>query len=150
MNTCMSSRRRDEMYCATFGSPEFLPYQKTKFLQSLNATCFLTPQPPPIGNAGRPALAVVSCCLHSTYSVNRSEYKSVTNHYSHQSHHVIYHRISSSTGTLAEWLTRCPAKAIPSGACVRITQVSELRNSLLSFWWLVGRSFNHQMGLAEC
>jgi hypothetical protein len=27
-------------------------------------------------------------------------------------------------GTLAEWLTRCPAKAIPSGACVRITQVS--------------------------
>lgn len=29
-----------------------------------------------------------------------------------------------TTGTLAEWLTRCPAKAIPSGACVRITQVS--------------------------
>ena len=29
-----------------------------------------------------------------------------------------------STGTLAEWLTRCPAKAFPSGACVRITQVS--------------------------
>jgi hypothetical protein len=31
---------------------------------------------------------------------------------------------SKATGTLAEWLTRCPAKAIPSGACVRITQVS--------------------------
>jgi hypothetical protein len=40
--------------------------------------------------------------------------------------------ISSSTtstttnGTLAEWLTRGPAKPVPSGASVRITQVSIL------------------------
>ena len=27
-------------------------------------------------------------------------------------------------GALAEWLTRCPAKAISSEACVRITQAS--------------------------
>nr|POE47056.1 hypothetical protein CFP56_00388 [Quercus suber] len=33
-------------------------------------------------------------------------------------------------GTLAEWLTRCPAKAVPSGACVRITQVSILLPSI--------------------
>jgi hypothetical protein len=38
---------------------------------------------------------------------------------------------------LAEWLTRCPAKAIPSGACVRITQASHL---LLSFWKPFGPS----------
>ena len=37
-------------------------------------------------------------------------------------------------GALAEWLTRCPAKAISSEACVRITQASIL---LLSFCRLV-------------
>jgi hypothetical protein len=36
-------------------------------------------------------------------------------------------------GTLAEWLTRCPAKAIPSGACVRITQVSIKLSSCIFF-----------------
>jgi hypothetical protein len=41
---------------------------------------------------------------------------------------------SINHGTLAEWLTRCPAKAIPSGACVRITQVS------ISFDFLSGCS----------
>lgn len=35
-------------------------------------------------------------------------------------------------GTLAEWLTRWPAKPIPSGACVRITQVSHF-HSLFDF-----------------
>ena len=44
------------------------------------------------------------------------------------SNHLICH------GTLAEWLTRCPAKAIPSGACVRITQVSI--NRFFCFFWL--------------
>ena len=40
--------------------------------------------------------------------------------------YIIYPRYDQpiNQGTLAEWLTRCPAKAIPSGACVRITQVS--------------------------
>jgi hypothetical protein len=36
-------------------------------------------------------------------------------------------------GTLAEWLTRCPAKAIPSGACVRITQVSIMLSFFIFF-----------------
>jgi hypothetical protein len=47
-----------------------------------------------------------------------SEYHRVDAEFSHQ---VI---TAINDGTLAEWLTRCPAKAIPSGACVRITQVS--------------------------
>jgi hypothetical protein len=45
---------------------------------------------------------------------HRSDYLAPVAHLFHQINH----------GTLAEWLTRCPAKAIPSGACVRITQVS--------------------------
>ncbi|KAK8206644.1 hypothetical protein M8818_004478 [Zalaria obscura] len=44
---------------------------------------------------------------------------------------------SGENGTLAEWLTRCPAKAIPSGACVRITQVS---HHLLFASFLLGRT----------
>ena len=49
---------------------------------------------------------------------NRSEYGRADAGFPHQLIKSINH------GTLAEWLTRCPAKAIPSGACVRITQVS--------------------------
>ena len=71
-----------------------------------------------------PALAAVRV-VEPWPSMSRyeSDYIVKTSSSSHQSHHVIDHSISS-TGTLAEWLTRCPAKAIPSGACVRITQVS--------------------------
>jgi hypothetical protein len=58
-------------------------------------------------------------CSVPTVQLNSfSEYYRVDAEFSHQVNTAI------NDGTLAEWLTRCPAKAIPSGACVRITQVS--------------------------
>jgi hypothetical protein len=62
-----------------------------------------------------------------------SEYSWVDVEFSHQELTVF------NDGTLAEWLTRCPAKAIPSGACVRITQVS-IDISFAFVQWLLNSS----------
>ena len=72
--------------------------------------------------------AVSTCSLERSTSFSRgelncgSDYVAVASASIHQINH----------GTLAEWLTRCPAKAIPSGACVRITQVSRFSFTFLS------------------